>query len=78
MMHGALRRLAVACASTAALGESPGLAAASSVGVNAGRPCGSSTTPSRSPGASRSAIADAAVRNDASAPRKTLVSSIAR
>ena len=53
------------------------IAPASSVGGSAGRACGSSTTPSRSPGASRLAIADAAVRRDASAPRKTLVSSMA-
>ncbi len=54
------------------------IAAASSVGGSTGRDCGSSARPSRSPGASRSAIADAAVRSEASAPRKTLVSSRAR
>jgi hypothetical protein len=54
------------------------IAAASSVGSSSGRDLGSSVMPSRSPGANRSAIADAAARSEASAPRKTLVSSMAR
>ena len=53
------------------------IAAASSVAASAARPCGSRTTPRRSPGARRSAIAEAAVRSAPSAPRNTLVSSMA-